>query len=76
MEFDIWIGGKNVATVSGLEATVEAWKKAVAFSDCVGLVADLVDHQTGEVIETNSEEEEEELPSIDDTIALLTWLGL
>lgn len=56
MEFDIWIGGKNIATVSGLEATYEAWKKAVAFANCVGLVADLVNRQTGEVIETTSEE--------------------
>lgn len=76
MVFDIWIGGKNIATVSSLEATYEAWKKAVAFADYVGLVADLVDCHTGEVIETNGEEQEEELPSIDGTMVLLTWLGL
>ena len=46
------IGGTSY-TVYGMEVAYEAYEKAVEFADILGLTADLVDGETGEVLCSN-----------------------
>ena len=55
MTFDIYIGGRDVVRVSGIEATAKAWKQAKDFANTVDLNAILVDIETGEIVEDNWE---------------------
>lgn len=61
MKFHIYIWFEQEAhtevEVSGIEAAYNFYRKAVELADLVGGYADLVDWQTGEVIETSSEDE-------------------
>lgn len=46
------IGGTSY-TVYGMEIAYEAYEKAVEFADMLGLTADLVNGETGEVLCSN-----------------------
>lgn len=48
----VMIGGTSY-TVYGMETAYEAYKNAVEFADMLGLTADLVDSETGEVLCSN-----------------------
>ena len=48
----VMIGGTSY-TVYGMEVAYEAYEKAVEFADILGLTADLVDGETGEVLCSN-----------------------
>ena len=48
----VMIGGTSY-TVYGMEIAYEAYEKAVEFADILGLIADLVDGETGEVLCSN-----------------------
>ena len=48
----VMIGGTSY-TVYGMEVAYEAYEKAVEFADTIGLIADLVDGETGEVLASN-----------------------
>lgn len=45
----VMIGGTSY-TVYGMDIAYEAYEKAVEFADMLGLTADLVDGETGEVL--------------------------
>ena len=61
MKFYIYIWLKNKehmeVEVSGVEAAYNFYRKAVELADLVGGYVDLVDGQTGEVIESSNEED-------------------
>ena len=48
----VMIGGTSY-TVYGMEVAYEAYEKAVEFADILGLTADLVDGETGEILCSN-----------------------
>lgn len=48
----VMIGGTSY-TIYGMEVVEEAYEKAVEFADILGLTADLVDGETGEVLASN-----------------------
>lgn len=48
----VMIGGTSY-TVYGMEIAYEAYEKAVEFADMLGLTADLVDGETGEILSSN-----------------------
>ena len=60
MKYFIYIDNTCIATVWGTEAAYEAWRHACALADIAELPANLVDGETGEVIESNNYEEEDD----------------
>lgn len=48
----VMIGGTSY-TVYGMEIAYEAYERAVEFADMLGLTADLVDGETGEILSSN-----------------------
>lgn len=65
MKYFIYIDSICIATVWGTEAAYEAWRHAVALANMASLTADLVDGETGEVLESNDMDEEDELTEQD-----------
>ena len=59
MNYIIYIRGNVFATISGAEATYEAWRHASALADIAGYTADLVDGETGEVLESTDFEDDD-----------------
>ena len=51
----VMIGGTSY-TVYGMEVAYEAYEKAVEFADILGMTADLVDGETGEILMENGEQ--------------------
>ena len=51
----VMIGGTSY-TVYGMEVAYEAYEKAVEFADILGVTADLVDGETGEILMENGEQ--------------------
>ena len=58
--YTIYIGNKVVATISGSEATYACYEAAKTIGEMTNQVVDLVWDETGEIIATTAEEEEEE----------------
>ena len=58
MKYYIYISNKEVAEVEGCEFAWEAYRKTCELADLLGMVAHLVDGETGEVIESSYEWDE------------------
>ena len=59
MKYYIYVNGKEISEVSGTEAAYAAWRLACNLADCLSVTADLVDGETGEVIESNDWDDED-----------------
>ena len=55
-EYYVYIGG-TAFSVSGCEAAYAAFEKACDFAEILGITADLVDGETGEVLADNRDDE-------------------
>ena len=60
MKFYIYISNKEIAEVEGIEYAYEVYRKTCELADLLGDVANLVDGETGEVIESSDDWEEDE----------------
>ena len=60
MKFYIYITNKEIAEVEGIDYAYEVYRKTAELADLLGLVAHLVDGETGEVIESSDDEDEGE----------------
>lgn len=58
--FSIAINGKVVTTISGVSAAWDAYFSAGVFCDAIGATCDLIDAETGEVIDSCGYDEEPE----------------
>lgn len=58
MKYYIYVNGKEISEVSGTEAAYKAWRLACDLADYLGTTADLVDGETGEVLESNDWDDE------------------
>ena len=58
MKFYIYITNKEIAEVEGIDYAYEVYRKTCELADLLGLVAHLVDGETGEVIESSYEWDE------------------
>lgn len=64
MKYYIYIENRMVAEVEGSEFAWEVYRKTCELADLLGEVANLVDGETGEVIESSDEEDYE--PDVDE----------
>lgn len=60
MKFYIYITNKEIAEVEGIDYAYEVYRKTSELADLLGLVAHLVDGETGEVLESSDDEDEGE----------------
>jgi hypothetical protein len=60
MKFYIYITNKEIAEVEGIDYAYEVYRKTSELADLLGLVAHLVDGDTGEVLESSDDEDEGE----------------
>ena len=60
MKFYIYISNKEIAEVEGIEYAYEVYRKTGELADLLGDVANLVDGETGEVIESSDDWEGDE----------------
>ena len=60
MKFYIYISNKEIAEVEGIEYAYEVYRKTCELADLLGDIANLVDGETGEVIESSDDWEEDE----------------
>ena len=58
MKFYIYITNKEIAEVEGLDYAYEVYRKTCELADLLGLVAHLVDGETGEVLESSDDEDD------------------
>ena len=63
MKFYIYIENRMVAEVEGYEFAWEVYRKAYELADLLGEVANLVDGETGEVIESSDEDYDYDEPA-------------
>ena len=64
MKYYIYIENRMVVEVEGSEIAWEVYRKTCELADLLGEVANLVDGETGEVIESSDEEDYE--PDVDE----------
>ena len=60
MKFYIYITNKEIAEAEGIDYAYEVYRKTCELADLLGLVAHLVDGETGEVLESSDDEDEGE----------------
>ena len=60
MKFYIYITNKEIAEVEGMDCACEVYHKTCELADMLGLVAHLVDGNTGEVLASSDDEDEDE----------------
>ena len=58
MKFYIYITNKEIAEVEGIDYAYEVYRKTCELADLLGLVAHLVDGETGEVLESSDDEDD------------------
>ena len=76
MKFDIYIENRMVAEVEGYEFAWEVYRKAYELADLLGEVANLVDGETGEIIESSDEDYDyDELADIDSDMGFDPYMG-
>lgn len=76
MKFYIYIENRMVAEVEGYEFAWEVYRKAYELADLLGEVANLVDGETGEVIESSDEDYDYDEPAdIDSDIGFDPYMG-
>ena len=76
MKFYIYIENRLVAEVEGYEFAWEVYRKAYELADLLGEVANLVDGETGEVIESSDEDYDYDEPAdIDSDMGFDPYMG-
>ena len=76
MKFYIYIENRMVAEVEGYEFAWEVYRKAYELADLLGEVANLVDGETGEAIESSDEDYDYDEPAdIDSDIGFDPYMG-
>ena len=76
MKFYIYIENRVVAEVEGYEFAWEVYRKAYELADLLGEVANLVDGETGEVIESSDEDYDYDEPAdIDSDMGFDPYMG-
>ena len=76
MKFYIYIENRMVAEVEGYEFAWEVYLKAYELADLLGEVANLVDGETGEVIESSDEDYDYDEPAdIDSDMGFDPYMG-
>ena len=76
MKFYIYIENRMVAEVEGYEFAWEVYRKAYELADLLGEVANLVDGETGEVIEFSDEDYDYDEPAdIDSDMGFDPYMG-
>ena len=76
MKFYIYIENRMVAEVEGYEFAWEVYRKAYELADLLGEVANLVDGETGEVIESSNEDYDYDEPAdIDSDMGFDPYMG-
>lgn len=76
MKFYIYIENRMVAEVEGYEFAWEVYRKAYELADLLGEVANLVDGETGEVIESSDEDYNYDEPAdIDSDMGFDPYMG-
>ena len=76
MKFYIYIENRMVAEVEGYEFAWEVYRKAYELADLLGEVANLVDGETGEVIESSDEDYDYDEPAdIDSDMGFDPYMG-
>lgn len=76
MKFYIYIENRMVAEVEGYEFAWEVYRKAYELADLLGEVVNLVDGETGEVIESSDEDYDYDEPAdIDSDMGFDPYMG-
>lgn len=76
MKFYIYIENRMVAEVEGYEFAWEVYRKAYELADLLSEVANLVDGETGEVIESSDEDYDYDEPAdIDSDMGFDPYMG-
>ena len=76
MKFYIYIENRVVAEIEGYEIAWEVYRKACELADLTGEVANLVDGETGEVIESSDEDYDYDEPAdIDSDMGFDPYMG-
>ena len=76
MKFYIYIENRMVAEVEGYEFAWEVYRKTYELADLLGEVANLVDGETGEVIESSDEDYDYDEPvDIDSDMGFDPYMG-
>ena len=76
MKFYIYIENRMVAEVEGYEFAWEVYRKAYELADLLGEVANLVDGEAGEVIESSDEDYDYDEPAdIDSDMGFDPYMG-
>lgn len=76
MKFYIYIENRMVAEVEGYEFAWEVYRKAYELADLLGETANLVDGETGEVIESSDEDYDYDEPAdIDSDMGFDPYMG-
>ena len=76
MKFYIYIENRMVAEVEGYEFAWEVYRKAYELADLLGEVANLVDGETGEAIESSDEDYDYDEPAdIDSDMGFDPYMG-
>ena len=76
MKFYIYIENRMVAEVEGYQFAWEVYRKAYELADLLGEVANLVDGETGEVIESSDEDYDYDEPAdIDSDMGFDPYMG-
>ena len=76
MKFYIYIENRLVSEVDGYEFAWEVYRKAYELADLLGEVANLVDGETGEVIESSDEDYDYDEPAdIDSDMGFDPYMG-
>ena len=76
MKFYIYIENRMVAEVEGYEFAWEVYRTAYELADLLGEVANLVDGETGEVIESSDEDYDYDEPAdIDSDMGFDPYMG-
>ena len=76
MKYYIYIENRMVAEVEGDEFAWEVYNKTCEVADLLGQVANLVDGETGEVIESSDEDYDyDELADIDSDMGFDPYMG-
>ena len=76
MKYFIYIENRMVAEVEGCEFAWEVYRKAYELADLLGEVANLVDGETGEVIESSDEDYDYDEPAdIDSDMGFDPYMG-
>ena len=75
MKYYIYIENRMVAEVEGCEFAWEVYRKTAELAEMLGAIANLVDGETGEVIESSDSWEDYEPADIDSDMGFDPYMG-